>query len=502
MFVALLGVALIGAAGFVWWNRSDAGASSPRITLAVLPFQNIGNDPERQYLADGLTEETAASLARIDPARLSVKGRTLRYKGTTKSAADIGQELAVDYLLESTLQSEGNDLRVTAKLIRVRDQEYVWTQSYDQASTNLLGLQRQMSAAIAEQIRLRLSPAQLDAVTRRQPQSADAYDLYLRGLNFTNQRTPATSRRAIEYDERATAIDPNYALAWSGISHTLSSSPINGDAPPQAVTGRAHEAALRAVRADPQSAEAQFALAYVQWLLEWDWPAAEQGMRTAITLDPEFAMAHVVLGHLLSQRGNHAEGREMTARARALDPFDPMMHALSSQVAYQAGDYPEALQHSQLAIGLDPEFWIGHVMRGQALRPLGQLDAALEALTTAGRFSNYNSKTMSFRGHLLARAGRAAEAREVLRALEAVQQSGTYVPPYAMAFITLGLGDKDATFELLERALQKHDVHLMFLTVDPMWDPLRQDPRFTSILDRCDFMRTARLERTAPGSSR
>jgi len=494
MLAALVAVALIGAAALVWWNRSGAGASGSRITLAVLPFENIGNDPERQYLADGLTEETSASLAQIDPTRLSVKGRTLRYKGTTKSAAEIGQELAVDYLLESTIQSEGEALRVTAKLIRVRDQEHVWTQSYDQAPTNLLGLQRQMSAAIAEQIRLRLSPAQLDAVTRRQPLSADAYDLYLRGRNFTNQRTPATSRRAIEYYERATAIDPNYALAWAGISHTLASSPINGDAPPQAVTARARETALRAVRADPQRAEAHIALAYVQWLLEWDWPAAEQRMRTAIKLDPDFASAHLVLGHLLSQQGNHAEARTMTERAQALDPLDPLVPALSSQVAYQARDYPRALEQSQAAIGLDGEFWIGHVMRGQALMQLGQLDAALEALTTAGRFSNYNSKTMSFRGHVLASAGRASEAREVLQALETVSRE-KYVPPYAMAFITLGLGDKDATFAWLERALAAHDVHLMFLTVDPKWDPLRDDPRFKSILKRCDFMRTAGLER-------
>ena len=494
MLAALVAVALIGAAALVWWNRSGAGASGSRITLAVLPFENIGNDPERQYLADGLTEETSASLAQIDPTRLSVKGRTLRYKGTTKSAAEIGQELAVDYLLESTIQSEGEALRVTAKLIRVRDQEHVWTQSYDQAPTNLLGLQRQMSAAIAEQIRLRLSPAQLDAVTRRQPLSADAYDLYLRGRNFTNQRTPATSRRAIEYYERATAIDPNYALAWAGISHTLASSPINGDAPPQAVTARARETALRAVRADPQRAEAHIALAYVQWLLEWDWPAAEQRMRTAIKLDPDFASAHLVLGHLLSQQGNHAEARTMTERAQALDPLDPLVPALSSQVAYQARDYPRALEQSQAAIGLDGEFWIGHVMRGQALMQLGQLDGALEALTTAGRFSNYNSKTMSFRGHVLASAGRASEAREVLQALETVSRE-KYVPPYAMAFITLGLGDKDATFAWLERALAAHDVHLMFLTVDPKWDPLRDDPRFKSILKRCDFMRTAGLER-------
>ena len=186
----------------------------------------------------------------------------------------------------------------------------------------------------------------------------------------------------------------------------------------------------------------------------------------------------------------------MTARAQALDPLEPMVHALSSQVAYQARDYPDALAQSQVAIGLDPEFWIGHVMRGQALMQLGQLESALAALATAGRFSDYNSKTMSFRGHLLASAGREAEAREVLQALETVSRE-KYVPPYAMAFITLGLGDKDATFAWLERALAVHDVHLIFLTVDPKWDPLREDPRFKSILDRCDFMRTAGLERTS-----
>ena len=498
LLVALLGLGLIVVAGgLVLWNRPGAAASSARVTLAVLPFENIGKDPEHEYLANGLTEETSASLAQIDPQHLTVKGRTLRYRGTTKSVAEIGQELAVDYLLECAIQSEDSVLRVTAKLIRVRDQEYVWTQSYDQSPTNLLGLQREMSAAIAEQIRLRLSPAQLEAVTRRQPRSANAYDLYLRGWTLANQRTPVTSHRAIEYFERATAIDPNYALAWAGISHTLASSAINGDAPPIAVTARARETALQAVRADPQLAQAQFALAYVQWLLDWDWPAAEQGMRTAIKLDPEFAIAHLVLGHLLSQRGNQAEGRAMTARAQALDPLDPMVHALSSQVAYQAGDYPEALEQSQVAIGLDAEFWIGHVMRGQALMQLGQLERAIEALTTAGRFSNYNSKTMSFRGHLLASAGRAAEAREVLHTLEAVSHE-KYVPPYAMALITLGLGDKDATFEWLERALAAHDVHLMFLTVDPKWDPLRQDPRFKSILERCDFMRTAGRHRTPP----
>lgn len=488
LLVAVIGVVLL--AGVALWPRLVPGASSPSITLAVLPFVNIGHDPERQYLADGLTEETSASLAQVDPAHLSVKGRTLRYKGTTKSAAEIGQELSVDYLLEGSIQSEAGQLRVTTKLIRVRDQEYVWTQSYERAPSSVLGLQREMSAAIASQIRLRLSPEQLDSVTRRQPRSAEAYDLYLRGRNFANQRTPATNERAIEYYQRAVAVDPDYAVAWAGIAHTLASSPINGDAQPVAVADSAREAALHAVRANPEQAEAQFALAHIRWQLDWDWPAAEKGLRTAIALDPGYAMAHVVLGHLLSQGGRHAEARAMSQRARALDPLDPLMYAMSSQIALQAGDYADALEQAQGAIGLDAEFWIGHIMRAQALLQMGQRDQALEALTMAGRFSNYNSKTMSFRGYLLATSGRASEARAVLRTLEEVSRE-RYVPPFAMALITAGLGDKDATFAWLDRAYDARDVHLMFLTVDPKWDPFRADARFQSLLERCDFMRTA-----------
>jgi TolB-like protein/DNA-binding winged helix-turn-helix (wHTH) protein len=487
--IGLLTVIVSG--GFVLWKRTAAGASSPRVTLAVLPFANIGSDPERQYLADGLTEETSASLAQIDPEHLSVKGRTLRYKSSTKSAVEIGQELSVDYLLEGSVQAEGGQLRVTSKLIRVRDQEYVWTQTYERTPSSFLGLQREMSAAIAGEIRIRLSPEQLDAVTRRQTRSAEAYDLYLRGRNFSNQRTPATTLQAIESYGRATQVDPGYALAWSGLADTYASSTLNGDARPVAVAARAHDAAEQAIRSDANRSEVQFAIGYVRWLFDWDWPAAEAGFRNAVRLAPEYGIAHSVLGHALSQSGKQSEAVRETLRARELDPLNPMIHAMSSQVALQAHDYPGALELAQQAINLDPEFWIGHIMKGQALIQLGHTDAAIEALTMAARFSNNNSKAMSMRGYLLARTGHTAEAREVLATLEAASRT-KYVPPFAMALVTAGLGNKDETFEWLERAYQARDVHLMFLTVDPKWDPFRSDPRFQALLDRCDFMRTAK----------
>jgi TolB-like protein/Flp pilus assembly protein TadD len=466
------------------------------VTLAVLPFENIGRDPERDYLADGLAEDTIASIGQIDAEHVSVIGRTsmMRYKRTTKSLAEIGHELGADYLVESSIQSENGRLRITSKLIRVRDQAQVWSESYDREPTTMLGLQRELSTVIAQQIRIRLSPERLGALARRHTRNPDAYDLYLRGRYFGNQFTPATNKRAVEYYERATALDPNYALAWAGIADAFSASPINSDVPPLQVSARARGAAARAVRADPDLAEAQHSLGSVNFLLEPNWPAAEAAFRRAISLDPSYAIAHVMLGHLLSQEGRQSEAQTVTGRARELEPLNGMIHAMSSQVAFQGRDYPGALEHARQAIVVDPEFWIGYMQLGQVYGQLGRPDLALDAFASAARFSGGNSKAISHRGYVLAKVGRTTEARDVLKTLEAVSRE-RYVPPYAMALVYAGLGERDAVFEWLDRAYEARDVHLIFLTVDPKWDPYRADPRFGALLARCDFMRAAR-----PGS--
>jgi TolB-like protein/DNA-binding winged helix-turn-helix (wHTH) protein/Tfp pilus assembly protein PilF len=485
LVIALPAALLAGLAAWAWFG-SDASPS--QATLAVLPFENLTGDSDRGYLADGLTEETIASLGQVDPANVSVIGRTstMAYKGTRKSLSEIGSELGADYLVESSIRAEGGRLRVTSKLIRARDQVHVWSASYDREPTSMLALQRELSAAIAEQIRSRLSPERLEALTRRQTRNADAYDLYLRGLTFANQRTPATTLRAIEYFERAASLDPNYSLAWAGLSSAFAASPINGDADPRVVWPRARDAALRAVKAEPELAEAQLALGYVMWVFEWDWPAAESAMRRAVALDPGSAMARWMFGHFLSQTGRHAEAAALMRRARELDPLYAMTHAMSSQVAFQARDYAAAVEHARQATVIDPEFWIGHMTSGQAHDQLGNLTPALEALTIAGRFSGGNSKAMSLRGYLLARAGRAREAREVLSALEAASRE-RYVPPFAMALVSAGLGDRDAVFDWLERAYVARDVHLIYLPVDAKWDAYRSDPRFAALLERCGF---------------
>ena len=195
----VIGVAAVAMmTGYLAWTWLSRGAPESRVTLAVFPFQYIGSDPDREYFAAGLTEETNASLAQIELERLIVKGRTSGYRGTTKTAVQNGEELSVDYLVESTIRAEGERLRVTATLIRVRDQEHVWSRSYDREPTSLLGLQQELSTSIAEQIRLRLSPGNVRGVRQRQTQNPDAYDAYLRARHFQSRRSPATNTRAIQ----------------------------------------------------------------------------------------------------------------------------------------------------------------------------------------------------------------------------------------------------------------------------------------------------------------
>lgn len=488
LVVALLAAGAL--AGLGAWAFLRGGATPDRVTIAVLPFENLTGDPEREYLADGLAEETITSFDQFDPERVGVIGRTstAAYRGTRKSLAEIGHDLGADYLVEGSIRADGGRLRITSRLIRARDQTQVWSASFDREPTSVVALQRELSTAIARQVHVRLSPDRMSALARRHTADAEAYDLYLRGRYLWNQLTPATNKRAIEHFERAIALDPDYALAWAGITGVLVASTINSDAPSSAVLPRVREASARAVQAAPDLAEAHDARGNVAFLVDWDWGAAESAFRRAIALDPGDAFAHRSLGHVMSQAGRQGEALHHMQRAREIEPLYAMNHAMSSQVAFQGRDFETAAEHARRAIALGPGFWIGHVQLAQTCAELGQNECAFEALQNAAHVSGSNSKIVSLRGHLLAKIGRTAEAREVLKALEAVARE-RYVPPYALALVLAGLGERDAAFARLEEALGARDVHLIFLPVDPKWDPYRDDPRFRALLERCGFSR-------------
>ena len=462
--------------------------AAARVALAVLPFENLSADAELEYLAFGLTEETIAALGQVDPEHLGVIGRTssMAYKGTTKSLAEIGRELGVTFLVESSIRTGAERLRITSRLIRASDQMQLWSESYDSEPRSVIEFQRELSVAIARQVHLRLSPERLNGLARRQTQHVEAYDLYLRGGYFWNRLSPLTTRRALEFYARATELDPNYALAWSGLADAYATSPINGDAVPLQVWPKAREAAARAVGAAPNLAQAQASLGMVNFWLDWEWAAAETVFRTAIALDPSYSLAHRMLGIVLSHSRRHEEAISAVRRARELEPLDFTHQALSAQIAFNARDCHAAVAFARRASVLDPEFWVAYIQLAQAYEQLGESDLALDALQKAGLFSGGNSKSIALRGYLLAKLRRTSEARDVLKTLEDVSHE-RYVPPYAMALVHAGLGDRVAALEWLERGYNAHDVHLALLPVDPKWDAFRADARFVTLIERCAF---------------
>jgi tetratricopeptide (TPR) repeat protein len=402
--------------------------------------------------------------------------------------AEIGRELGADYLVEGSIRGESDQLRVTSRLVRASDQVQMWTNSYNREPSHVLSMQLELSAAIAEQISLRLSPDRVSGVSRRQTRNPEAYDLYLRGKYFERQRRPDTNARALQYYHEAIKVDPGYALAWAAIASTYANSPINGDAPPMAVAQPAREAAKKAQEAEPDLAEVQQVLASIAFMFDFNWAVAEVAYRKAIALDPHGAEPYPGLGHVLTRLGRYDEAQAATRRARELDPLEPLTHALSSQVDFEARDYTAALEHARRATEIAPDFWIGHVMLGQVYEQMGQTAQALEALTAAARLSGNNSKSLSLEGHLLGNVGRTSEARAILKTLES-QSRDRYVPPYAIALVHAGLGDRDEVFTWLNRAVDVRDVHLVFLPVDSKWDPYAADARFGKILARCGFTR-------------
>jgi DNA-binding winged helix-turn-helix (wHTH) protein/tetratricopeptide (TPR) repeat protein len=463
----------------------DASREAEHVRIGVLPFENIGAGPDREYLVDGLTEETIASLGQIDPEHISVIGRTsvMSYKRTVKTLAEIGKELNATYLVESSLRAEGDRLRIIAKLIRVRDQLQIWSASYDSGPGSMLAMQSELSKTIAEQIRLRLSPDRLRALGRRQTRNAEAYNLYLHGRHFWQQLSPPTTRKAIEYFTRATELDPNYALAWSGLADCCTSGPVNGDAPPQVVWPRARETAANALKAEPDLAEVQTSIGSLKFWLDWDWPAAEAAYRKAIELDPGYPLAHRMLGVALSHMCRHQEAAASIRRARELDPLYVMHQSLSSQIAFGARDYPAALQFARQAIAVDPEFWIAQIHLAQVCIELGEHEVALAALNHSARLG-MNSKALALRAYLFARMGRIEESQDAMNALLSISRE-RYVPPYALALAHVGLEQNDLALQWLEKCYEARDVHVAFLTIDPKWDPVRADARFKALLERC-----------------
>lgn len=482
---AILLVAIVGV--IVWQFLLHEPAPT---RIAVLPFENLTGDDEYDYLASGLAEETSTTLSRIDLPDLRVIGGVSArvIAGSDLTLKQVGRELDVDFAVLSSLRIDGTRLRVMSRLVRVADSEQMWSASFDRELINVLDLQRELSVAIAEQVRQRLSPDVAAAIARRQTANPDAYALFLRGREQWNLLSQSSLRRALGYYEQAAEADPTYALAWAGIAHVSATSLILADANPADAVPKARDALSRALDYGAELAEVQYAKAYVHMFVDWDLAAAEETARHAIALDPNSAIAYMLLGMVLMGRDN-VEAAALLRRARELDPLFALAWANSANISISAGDPDEAVELARQSIVIYPGNWVGYFHLGRAYTVLGDREAALQAFVESSRHSGGNSKPVASRAYTLVELGRVDEARAVLADLDAVA-SERYVPPYAFAVIHAALGETDLAFASLERAVDVHDLHARSIESDGRLSGLRPDPRFESLLARCGCSRT------------
>ena len=474
------------------------------VSVAVLPFDNLTGDPDQEYLSDGLTEETIAALGNLMPGRLTVIARTsvMRYKRTRKAVRQIARELGADYLLECTVRRDGQAVRVTARLVRGRDQAQVWSEKYDRDWRSVLQVQEELGRAIARHVQTGFTPEPAIAHPRQTTADPDAYDLYLRGKHYWNQIRSTALRRAIECFEAAVSKDPGFALAWSGLADTYSVLPVTSDADPAELWPKARHAADEAVRLQGGLAESCTSSGAVGFWLDWDWRRAERDLRRAVMLNPSYASAHRYLAHVLSNLGRHTEALAIMGNARRLDPLSPALYAVSGQLFFQARQFEHAENQAGHALALHSDFWLGHLVLGKVYERTQRAAAALTEFDTAFQLSEGNTEALSLKGYTMAVMGRRREAEQVMRTLLETART-RFVPPYNVALLYAGLGDSDAAHEWLEKGRLSRDVHMVFLTVEPKWDALRGQPSFQSLLQRCGLplLETGDTSRLPAGKS-
>lgn len=459
-----------------------------KLMVAVLPFENLSGDASQEYFSDGLTEQTITDLSSIASDRMGVIARTsaMTYKGTRKNIAEICRELDVQYAVEGSVRRDGSRIRISVQLIRANDQTHLWAQNFDRELVNVLTVQEELGRAIAEQVRVKLAPQKRAPVACSAPVNFAAYDAYLRGRYYLNRLTPPNTQRAIEFFTQATAIDPRCAVAYGALAELYVVLPITGDAPSGEAIAKAKRAAQKALAIDPNLAEAHAAVGFAKFWHDWDWAGSEESYRRAIALNANYSWARYRYAHLLSNTGRHEEAMVQNEIAHKLDPFSLIINTMCGQFRYQAGQFSQALAPLAKCIALDPpNFWVAHLNLSKVHAAMGNYPEALTEARNAEAFCDKGStEALSLIGHSLAALGRRAEAESILEAMFA-RAARRYVPPYNIALIYLGLKEYKLALEWLERACQDRDVHMVFLNVEPKWDPVRSDPRFLNVLQRC-----------------
>ena len=473
---AILILSIAAAASYWYVNRNNQIAS-----IAVMPFTNESGNADIEYLTDGMTESLINTLSTLPNLSVKARNTVFRYKGSDIDEKKVAQELSVQALLLGRVTQRGDNLTLYLSLVDANTGKNLWGEQYDRKIQDLAVLQREITRDVSQKLRTRLSNADAINLSKNYTANSEAYQDYLRGRHFWNKRTADTIAKAIEYFQLAIAKDPEFALAYAGLADAYVV-PANRMAPRDAMP-KAKAAAIRALQIDDTLAEAHTSLGRVLQVYDWNWNEAEKEFKRAIDLNPRYPIAHQWYGAYFERIGRLDEAIAERRIAIELDPLSTIANFELGQVFYFKGEYDKALEQFKKSLELDPAF-------PPALQyvPLtySQMGMHAEAIASAGHASESSSIGNGIPGYVFAIGGMKKEARKELTELKSLREE-KYVSAVGIAFIHIGLGEKEEALAWLEKGYEERAFQMQFLKVEPRWNDLRSDPRFIDLIRRMNF---------------
>jgi TolB-like protein/Tfp pilus assembly protein PilF len=457
-------------------------SSEPGAAIVVLPFVNLSADPENEYFCDGLSEELINGLTKIGHLRVVAHSSAFTFKGRDTDVREIGIKLNVESVLEGSVRKSGNRLRISAQLIDATNGYHLWSEQFDRQLDDVFAIQDEIASAILEKLKIKPLGEGMPRLANRHTRNLEAYNLYLKGRSFWHRRYQGFLQKAMDCFQQAIDGDPLYALAYVGLADCYSSLGVWGLAAPLEVFQRAKELTEKALEIYDSLAEAHASRALLSMFCDWDWDAAESGLKRAIDLNPGYAMVHLWYGHLLSIVGRTDESLVEVRRAQILDPLSPTVNANVGYTFFLARQYEAAASEINKTLELDPHYATAHFYLGALYGIQGRYEDTIKeqkkGLEMTGGALVWAAGSM---GYAYARSGDRHSAEEILRGFN---EHHGYVPPSARAMVYVGLGEDEKAYEWLDKALKERDTLMPWIKVLPIFDRLHAETRFQDLLHR------------------
>jgi eukaryotic-like serine/threonine-protein kinase len=474
----IVAVIVLGLAGLVGYYKLSGSRSGSITSIAVLPFANAGGDANVDVLSDGISESLIDKLSQLPGMKVIARSSAFKYKGKDVDPQDAGNALGVEVILTGRVVQRGDQLQVRAELINARDKTQLWGEQYSRSITDVQAVQEEIARAVSDKLRVHLTGAQEQQLSKRATTNPEAYQLYLNGVY--NRRKSVMAPTAIDYFNKAVELDPNFGLAWAAMAEAYVFTSSTGEIDPKEAVPKAKLAVKKALELDDSLAEAHVSQALLM-MNDWDWSDADREFKRAFDLNPNLAEAHLSYANLLSRLGRHDEAVAEVRRAQQIDPLDLRMRVGEPVALFFARRYDEALQKLDSLLKLAPENESAVIFRAYTYDAAGKYNEAIADYQKFVSLGDTTSSTQCYLGYALAHAGRKSEAQAILEKLKTTKE---YVSPAELAVLYAGLGDKEGAIASLEKAYVAHDLQMQYLNIDPHYDSLRSDPRFVELIKK------------------